>query len=167
MTDTLDTIMRLGERLQDLKDQLDGKETEVSELKEQIRQLEEVDIPQLMDERGLEEMRLRSGKRIKVGDFIQARIKHTKEAFQWLGGTNNDGIIKNGIKVSLDRGKDEREEMIKEDLRTRGVLFDHKQTVHPSTLKSFVTEALNNPDLRDQLPREAFGVYAARKVTFR
>ena len=57
--------------------------------------------------------------------------------------------------------------MIKEDLRTRGVLFDHKQTVHPSTLKSFVTEALNNPDLRDQLPREAFGVYEARKVTFR
>ena len=81
MTDTLDTIMRLGARLQDLKDQLDGKETEVSELKEQIRQLEESDIPQLMDERGLEEMRLQSGKRIKVGDFIQARIKHTKKPF--------------------------------------------------------------------------------------
>ncbi len=167
MTDTLDTILELGDRLQAFKQRLQEQEDAVSETKNQIRQLEEIDIPQLMDERNLEELRLNSGKKIQVKDFIQTRIKNTASAFQWLQETGNDGIIKNEIKVSLDRGQDERAEMIKEDLKTRGVLFDHKKTVHPATLKAFITEALNNPELRDQLPREDFGVYESRKVTFK
>ena len=120
-----------------------------------------------MDERCLQELRLASGHIIKVGDFIQTKIKDTSVAYDWLRETNNDGIIKNEIKVTLDRGQDDRVDMIKEDLKTRGVEYDHKQTVHPATLKSFVTEALSNPELRDQLPKEAFGVYEARKVTFK
>lgn len=167
MTDTLDTILELGDRLQAFKQRLQEQEDAVSETKNQIRQLEEIDIPQLMDERNLEELRLNSGKKIQVKDFIQARIKNANAAFQWLQDTGNSGIIKNEIKVTLDRGQDDRAEMIKEDLKTRGVLFDHKQTVHPATLKAFVTEALSNPELRDQLPREDFGVYESRKVTFK
>ena len=167
MTDTLDTILELGDRLQAFKQRLQEQEDTVSETKNQIRQLEEIDIPQLMDERNLEELRLNDGKKIVVKDFVQARIKNSTAAFQWLHETGNEGIIKNEIKVSLDRGQDERAEMIKEDLKTRGVLFDHKKTVHPATLKAFVKEALSNPELRDQLPREDFGVYESRKVTFK
>lgn len=167
MTDTLDTILELGDRLQALKQRLQEEEETVSETKNQVKQLEEIDIPQLMDERNLEELRLNSGKKIKVKDFVQTRLKDAKTAIQWLRDTNNDGIIKNEIKVSLDRGQDDRAEMIKEDLKLRGVVFDHSQTVHHSTLKAFVTEALSNPELRDQLPREAFGVYESRKVTFK
>ena len=167
MTDTLDTILELGDRLQALKQRLQEEEETVSETKNQVKQLEEIDIPQLMDERNLEELRLNSGKKIKVKDFVQTRLKDAKTAIQWLRDTHNDGIIKNEIKVLLDRGQDDRAEMIKEDLKTRGVTFDHSQTVHHSTLKAFVTEALSDPKLRDQLPREAFGVYESRKVTFK
>lgn len=167
MTDTLDTILRLGDNLRALKQELQDQDLVVIQTKSKIRQLEEVDIPQLMDERNLQELRLGSGHIIKVSDFIQTKIKNTGIAYDWLRETNNDGIIKNEIKVTLDRGQDDRVEMIKEDLNTRGVEYDHKQSVHPATLKSFVTEALNNPELRDQLPKEAFGVYEARKVTFK
>lgn len=167
MTDTLDTILSLADNLRALKQELQDHEVRVIATKSKIAQLEEVDIPQLMDERNLEELRLASGHIIKVGDLIRTKIKDTAVAYKWLRATNNDGIIKNEIKVTLDRGQDDRVEMIKEDLNTRGVEYDHKQTVHPATLKSFVTEALNNPELRDQLPRTAFGVYEARKVTFK
>lgn len=167
MTDTLDTILALGDKLSATKDHLKHLEAVVSETKESIRVLEEEDIPQLMDERNLSELKLNDGHVIKVGDLVRARIKDTSVAYEWLRKTNNDGIIKNEIKVTLDRGQDDRVEMIKEDLTTRGVEYDHKQSVHPATLKSFVTEALSNPELRDQIPRKAFGVYEARKVTFK
>ena len=167
--DSLTEIQQLGETLSHYKEQLAIQEENMAETKEQIRILEEVTIPQIMDERGIEEVRLADGSTIKVGDFIQARISAANEAaaFDWLRSTHNDGIIKNEVKVALDRGDDERLNRIVEVLADIGVECNHKQTVHPSTLKAFITEALQNPDLAATLPKEVFGVYEARRVKFK
>ena len=74
MTDTLDTILNLADNLRALKQELQDQDLVVIQTKAKIRQLEEIDIPQLMDERCLQELRLASGHIIKVGDFIQTII---------------------------------------------------------------------------------------------
>lgn len=169
MTTTLQTLQELGTTLRNKQLELNNLESEVSAKKQEIKQLEEVHLPTLLDELEIEGIDLQGGGRIEVKDFIQTRISeaHKDAAFQWLRETQNDGIIKNEISVKLDRGSDERAEQIKEDLVARGVPFDQKESVHPSTLKSFITEVLNNSELRDHLPREIFGVYEGRKVVFK
>lgn len=167
--DSLTEIQQLGETLSEAKEELKDLETEAAEKKEFIRQLEEVTIPQIMDERGIEEVRLSNGSTIKVGDFIQTRITAANEAaaFDWLRSTHNDGIIKNEIKVSLDRGDDDRVTEAMQALAAMNIDCQHKQTVHPSTLKAFITEALQNPDLAETLPKDVFSVYEARRVKFK
>ena len=81
--------------------------------------------------------------------------------------SNNDGIIKNEINVKLDRGQDDRSKRIMDALDSDGIPYSYKQTVHPSTLKAFITEALQNPDLAETLPKEVFSVYEARRVKFK
>lgn len=167
--DSLTEIQQLGETLSEAKEELKDLETEAAEKKEFIRQLEEVTIPQIMDERGIQTVTLSDGSSISVGDFIQTRISAANEAaaFDWLRSTNNDGIIKNEVKISLDRGEDDRINAINRALIDMGLTYEHKQTVHPSTLKAFITEALQNPDLAETLPKEVFSVYEARKVKFK
>ena len=169
MSTTLETLQELGVVLQNKQFELHSLELQVSNKKQEIKQLEEVHLPTLLDELGIEGIDLQGGGRIEARDFVQTRIseEHKAAAFQWLRETQNDGIIKNEISVKLDRGSDERAQRIMDALNTDGVPFDFKETVHPSTLKSFITEVLNNPELRDQLPREAFGVYEGRKVVFK
>ena len=165
--DTLTQIKTLGDALKEYKLQLEAKEQEVSGIKDQIRELEEDILPTLMDESGIAEVVLSDSSKVICGDFVAARIKDTDTAFQWLRETNNDGIIKNEIKVVLDRGNDEQAQGALALLRERGIPAALKESIHPSTLKAFVKEALNNPDLAQTLPKEAFGVYEARKVTFK
>ena len=164
---TLQNIQQKGDELQTLRFELENQEKQVSVLKNRIRQIEEEHLPALMMEEGIEGLTLLDGGRIELKDFVFARIADERTAFQWLRDTQNDGIIKNEIKVMLDRGQDERADRIKEDLAERGVPFSQKQSVHSSTLKSFCTEALANPELRESLPREAFGIHEGRRVVFK
>lgn len=168
MTD-LSTLQSKGQELARLKQHLQEHEDHVTSTKEAIRQIEEDHLPQLMMEEGVEGLDLLDGGRIELKDFVQASIPvaYKREAFEWLRETHNDGIIKNEIKVMLDRGADERANQVKEALAAQGVAFDHKESIHHSTLKAFCTEALNNPELRDTLPRHAFGIHEGRKVVFK
>lgn len=169
MSTTLQTLQELGATLRTKNQELQALEAQASTKKQEIKQLEEVHLPTLLDEIGIEGIDLQGGGRIEAKDFIQTRISEDNKAaaFQWLRETQNDGIIKNEISAKLDRGSDEKAQWIMDVLAARGVPFDQKETVHPMTLKSFITEVLNNPELRDQLPREAFGVYEGRKVVFK
>lgn len=169
MSTTLETLQELGTTLRNKQLQLTNLESEVSAKKQEIKQLEEVHLPALLDELGIEGIDLQGGGRIEAKDFIQTRISEANKAaaFQWLRRTQNDGIIKNEVLVRFNRGTDEQAKQLKDDLFYSGIPFEEKESIHPSTLKSFITEVLNNPELRDQLPREAFGVYEGRKVVFK
>jgi len=163
----LEELKSMGVALEILAEQIEETEALLSALKEKRRKIEEVDLPTRMDELGISEITLASGGKISVIDFIQTRIKDEFTVFQWLRETHNDGIIKNEIKAVFDRGQDERTQRVMEDLAARGVPYEHKQSIHPQTLKSFVKEVLSNPELRESLPREAFGLYEGRKVVFK
>jgi hypothetical protein len=165
----IEQIQRLGEILRTRRTELQELEAQVTAKKTEIREIEEVNLPTLMDELGFEAIDLQGGGRIEVKDFIQANISEANkaEAFNWLRETQNDGIIKNEIKVNIDRGQNELAESVLQTLTELGVRPSQKQSIHHATLKAFITEVLNNPDLRDSLPRDAFSVYEGRKVVFK
>lgn len=167
MPTTLEQITTLGEALQQYKQSLEHRLSQVEELKEHIRQIEEDVLPELMDEQGIEDMTLSCGAKISCKDFVVARIKDQETAFDWLRDTNNEGIIKNEIKIELARGDDEQAQRVSDLLDEKGIPATRKETIHYQTLNAFIREAVNDPELNESLPKEAFGVYETRKVTIK
>lgn len=164
---TIEELQIKGNELADLRTQLMHAEATVTTLKDRIRQIEEEHLPQMMEEAGVEFLGLPDGSRIEVQNFVQARIANQSEAFNWLRETGNDSIIKNQVICAFGRGEEARAQEVLDNLRAQEVQVTQKSTVHPQTLKSFVREALSNPDLQQSLPREAFGVFEGRKVVFK
>ena len=158
-------ITQLGKSLAELDSDILEAEAEVSNLKQKRKHIAEELMPELMNKYGLKLIQLDDGRKIRVDNFVDARIKNPEVAFNWLRDTNNDSIIKNQITVTLGRNEDVKAQAILNTLkREHDVDADAKISVHNMTLKSFCRDALEDPELAESLPREAFGIYQGQRA---
>jgi len=161
----LGEITLLAQQLKDLNNEVAETEIKVSELKAKRKHIAEELMPELMLKHGLKLLQLDTGAKIKVDDFVDARIQDPNVAFEWLRETGNESIIKNKIELTFDRSEDAlAQEIINKLKREHGIDADAKITVHHSTLKAFCREALENEELAESLPREAFGIYQGKRA---
>ena len=164
-TSDLQEITALSESLKEADNDIAAKEAELSQLKAIRKQISEELIPDLMNKNGLKLIQLDTGAKIQINEFVDARIKDPGVAFDWLRETNNDSIIKNQITISLDRGDDGMAEELTTKLKEKyGIDADRKIAIHHATLKSFCRDALEDPELAESLPREAFGIYQGQRA---
>ena len=164
-TNDLTEITQLGKSLAEIDQDILQAEAEVSNLKQKRKHIAEELMPELMNKYGLKLIQLDDGRKIRVDNFVDARIKNPEVAFNWLRDTNNDSIIKNQITVTLGRNEDVKAQAILNTLqREHDVNADAKISVHNMTLKSFCRDALENPELAESLPREAFGIYEGQRA---
>ena len=158
-------IRQLGDTLNELDQSILQAEAEVSNLKQRRKQVAEELLPDLMNKCGLSLIQLNSGAKIQINEFVDARIKDPDVAFQWLRDTNNDSIIKNDITVSLGRGDDALAQQVIATLKeSHDIDAQVRIGIHNMTLKSFCKDALDNPELAESLPREAFGIYEGQRA---
>jgi hypothetical protein len=162
--DDLAMLKELGNTLNDLNNKVLAAEVEISDLKATRTHVAEELIPDLMNKVGLKLIQLDDGAKIQINEFVDARIKDPEVAFDWLRATNNESIIKNQIQVVLGRGDDAKAQEILQTLKENDVDADLKITVHNQTLKAFCRDALDNPELAESLPREAFGIYQGKRA---
>ena len=165
--DTLHEIRLLGDVLAQNKQEIENLEAIIRRKKAIIQDIEERKLPDMMDVIGIEEITLQNGHKITLKDFVHAKLSDADTALQWLLDTNNTGIVKNSVTVSIPYDQQETLMQLLEQLQMQGHAIEHKATIHPSTLKSFCREALDNPKLSPTLPRKAFGIYEGRKVEFK
>jgi len=164
-TGDLSEITELGKALKKLDDDIIDAEIAVSKLKQQRKTIAEEHIPELMSKHGLKLIQLDDDTKIKISDFVDARIVDPDKAFGWLEETNNDSIIKNSITITLGRNENQvADELVNKLKREYGIDADRKIAVHHATLKSFCRDALDNPELAETLPREAFGIYEGQRA---
>ena len=163
--DDLTEIMQLGKTIAELDQDVLQAEAQVSELKQKRKHIAEELLPDLMTKNGLKLIQLDDGRKIRIDNFVDARIKNAEVAFNWLRDTNNDSIIKNNITVSLSRNEDALARDILKTLKeSHDIDADCRISVHNMTLKSFCKDALEDPELADSLPREAFGIYEGKRA---
>lgn len=164
-SDKLDKIRELGSALRDIEEAIVEEEITMSNLKEKRRTIAEELIPNLMEEVGLKLIQLNDDTKIQLNEFVDARIKDPQTAFDWLRETNNDSIIKNQLSVTLGRDEDALARNIQDLIKeSYDVDIDAKISIHHATLKSFCRDALDNPELAESLPREAFGIYQGKRA---
>jgi hypothetical protein len=152
-------VVDLSDTLVQLENEVTAAEEALSALKNKRKTIAEEHLPAMLETMGIDGLSLSNGKQIVLNEFVDARIKDSEAAFDWLRATNNDSIIKNQISITLGRDQDDLAQEIKDLIEESfSVVADRKVTIHHSTLKSFCRDALDNPELAESLPREAFGI---------
>jgi hypothetical protein len=158
-------LTELANELERVDTEIAEAEVQLSNLKQNRKTIAEEHLPQLMEQAGIDSLSLASGRKIAVQEFVDAKIKDPNVAFQWLRDTNNDSIIKNEISVSLGRGDDALAQEIISTLKDKhDIEANVRVGIHNMTLKSFCRDALDNPELAETLPKEAFGIYQGKRA---
>lgn len=145
-----------------LEKKIKDKETELSTLKEQHKQVSQTDLPEALAETGLSSIKLLDGSTITINQFYNASIPKDKldEAFTWLRDNGHEDLIKNTVTCDFGRGEDSEAKVLKETLTNSGLSYTDKVAVHPMTLKAFVREQVESGQ---NLPLDLLGVYIGQK----
>lgn len=148
-------------------------EESLKEARERLRQVQEILLPELMAEAGVETFTTTSGIEVSVKPDLHANVSAERqpEAFAWLRAHGHGSLIKNDVVVTFGRGEEARARAVVDALRADGHVVARKEAVHPSTLKAFVREQLlqqaepqEDGAPRPAFPLELFGVHETRKA---
>ena len=151
-------------KLLDIQKKISTAEEEMKKLKEVETTLSEQTIPNLMQQAGISMLKLADGSSVEVKPFYSARIPASKseQAFNWLRENGHGDMIKNQVSLEFGMRQDNEAKALVEELKAKGLPVKQKTTVHPSSLRGFVREQIQ--DLGKDVPAELFGTYVANKT---
>ena len=159
--DEVRRIAELANKQLDLERTVRELEEQIAATKEQLRVIQEHDLPDALTEAGVSEIRLADGSRVKVEPFVSARISKakTEEAHAWLNDNGFGGIIKREVIARFGKG-DNNFEKAQKALLAHGIVADTSESVHHATLKAFVREQMEKGT---DIPTDLFGLYSGFK----
>lgn len=152
MNDSLQRISALAQLMVQAQSLVDKAELELRRRKEALRLLAEEDLPDLMRELELTEIKLLDGSSVSVDDEVSCAISEERRAaaHAWLEARGFGGLIKHELRVSFGVGEDEQArcaaERMAAELRRDVNVIDN---VHAATLKAFIKEQLATGAITD------------------
>ena len=157
-------IAKSCNKLLETQKKISMADEELKKLKDVETTLSEQTIPNLMQQAGIAMLKLADGSSVEVRPFYSARIPASKadEAFSWLRDNGHGDLIKNQVTMEFGMQQDNEAKSIIAELRQKGLPVQQKTTVHPSTLRGFVREQIQ--ELGKNVPAELFGTYVANKT---
>jgi hypothetical protein len=144
-TSTGKTLSDLVRKLRSVEKEIEDAENHVKALKQEKHKLSVENIPALMDEMGVERLDV-DGVTVTRKMMVHASIPNDRkeDAFAWLRSEGLDDIIKNDVTVSFGKGQDNMAGDLIGRLEAEGYDPGQKTYVHPSTLRAFVKERVEN-----------------------
>lgn len=139
----LKSVTGVAKRLLAKTEELASMELAVSELKAEVRELNEKTFPDLMDELSLVELPMTDGTTLVVKDVVAASITKANQeaAFGWLRDNNEADLIKHVMSMSFTRGEDDKAEAVRK-LIPKDVGIVDKESVPPQTLSAWARRHL-------------------------
>ena len=169
-SDALARIATLAELLKVQQRAVEALEEQLRDAKEALRATETEDLPELMTELGLTEIKLLDGSKVEVKPDLHCGISEERRAaaHAWLTNHGFGGLIKTEVAVKFDR--DERDMAVDAAQRIAETLdrnVELKDAVHPATLKAFLKEQLALGADGANPPADLFGItpYNKAKIT--
>jgi hypothetical protein len=162
---SLAEVRALAERQKLLEEELAALEAQVVVKKQELKQVAEIELPELLTLVGLPSITLADGSVIEIADNISASItdENRGPAHAWFREIGAGDLIKNIVSVTFGKGEDEYAQLLVHNIQVMadqdaikyGTL-DQKESIHPSTLKAFVKERLK---AGEPLPAETLKLY--------
>ena len=159
------------ERLVSLSNSMTQKERRVEELeedlrtaKQELRDIQEEQIPDVMMELGVSEVTLTDGRKLTIKEDLHAKIadKNRQEAHAWMVEHGYGDIIKNQVVVNVETGNQESLNSLLGILNNNAYEdYSLKNNIHFQTLKKFVKE---NIEAGVDIPLNLFGVFMSKKA---
>jgi hypothetical protein len=160
----LKAITAMAQRQVELEDAVARAEEQLKSLKERLRIVSEVDLPQAMSDAELEDFTLSDGSKVTIKDMVVAGITEANRdaAHAWLRANNLGSLIKRDITLNFGKGEEADAEEALGIADRHGWRWKNKEAVHPSTLKAFIKEQLEQGS---NLPFELFGARQLVRAT--
>ena len=159
----LDEVSQLCQELSNLENDIKSYEETVKDLKKKADKLSMEVIPEKMTELGLKSVELNDGSKLKIAEFIQARIsdENKEAAFSWLRENGHGDLIKHNLSASFGRGEDDKAQNFKKRAEDIGLDLMEKEWVEPMTLKAFAKEQIAKGS---GIPMDTFAIYIGNKT---
>ena len=140
--DKLESLSKFVDQLSESNLLVASIEKQLEDAKREQKRVADECILPLMDELKLEEYKTQYGFYIAARTEIRASIPTANQplAYNWLRGSGNGSLIKNELKIEFGRAKDNEAKALAAELSEKGYDVENKETVHWSTLNSFIKE---------------------------
>lgn len=165
----MEMISRLAARQVEIENYILKCESNIDIAKQNLKKIQEVELPAAMAEIGMQEFKLADGTKVSVKNEVYCSIPKadTEEglqkrvlAFSWLRDHELDGVIKNTVSLQFGKGEDENAVEAVIALRAQGYEPQQDMNVHPQTLKALIKEQLGKGV---DVPLEVFGAFTVNK----
>ena len=138
----LKRLSSLTDAYRTLESNIAAIEAELKAQKEAFNQISQVEIPNLVNQYGLSELRINDKTKIIIKQDVSVSVPEVTRGdfFRFLEDRGESDIIK--LMISLPRTPDEKMNQLLEFLTNYEYEFDAEQNVHPMTLKKYFKELL-------------------------
>jgi hypothetical protein len=146
-----------------LEQQVEEIEGRLKDKKEQLRKVQEYDLPEAMAEVGLASVTTKDGAKVVVKPFYSGKIdaENCDAAHGWLREHGHGDLIKHEITVPIGKGQDQVAQDLVATLTREGLSYKDKEGVHPQTLSAFIREQVEKGHA---IPLETFKAFIGHKA---
>jgi len=151
-----------------IQQQIDDYEEDLKALKARLRQLLDVELPNIMEQDARDHVVLENGYKVTLKDVVSATMPkdelQRKAFFAWLSDHDATDIIKSEIKMTFGKSQHNEALDLAHTLTEQGHSVSVTEGIHTQTLNKFVRERLQSGE---ELPeKEVLPIYAAKVAKF-
>ena len=158
----LELLTGLAERLKEKTDEIAQAQTVVKALEAQARELAWNEIPELMENLGVSEFKLRDGSKITIKTDIRCSIpkdpEKRAEAMNWVSENGGEELIKRAFEITFDRHQGDEAKAFEAKLQSPDNKLDYErhETLATGSLKVWIANKL---EAGEQVPMEKLGAF--------
>lgn len=159
------SVSQLCAEMQTIEADIKRFESLVSKKKEELLRVSTQQLPELLRQFGMSEIKLTDGSKVTMSKKYYAAIKedNKEEAYDWLRENDCGHIIKEKIEIPFEKCKkgesNEEYEHLKDVLIQHGFTFQEKGDIPWQTLRAFAKEQMEDSEKSEEFPKELFGVF--------
>lgn len=157
-------ITEVVDRLLKARVEVESAEADLKASKKKLEDIEQRELPELMEGMGLTEFRCSNGLKVKLKEDCKVSIPAAERAraYAWMDEHGFGDLVKRAFQIRFGRDDREAAEMFAEELAAKTHLdVEQKHEIHSATLKKFARERLAEGD---ELPSELFNVFEFYKI---
>jgi hypothetical protein len=164
----LSLVSTLAREMSESAKEVSAIEAKLKAAQAKFANIEQVRLPEAMNDIGLKELKLQTGETITVKPTYHAGITaaNRAKAMAWLKENDFGDLIKNFVIVEFGKGAESAADELTAQLRKQfpALPVDNDESIHASTLKALVKTQYESGD---PLPEDLFGVHIINKATIK
>jgi hypothetical protein len=139
------------------------REEALAAAKKALELIQNFRLPDLMQQVGLTEFKLRDGRKVSIKPEYAVNISEARRerAMQWLRERGEGGVIKNVVSVPFGKDQDAFAQRLLQQLEAHGYAAEQKESVHTGTLRALIKRRI---EAGHEVDMELFQVYPVNKA---